>query len=41
MGSEMCIRDRCLEARLKRLRFPAHQGESVSVVLPLGYRVTR
>ncbi len=32
---------RCLEARLKRLRFPAHQGESVSVVLPLGYRVTR
>jgi len=32
---------RCLESRLRRLRFPAHRGGSVSVVLPLGYRVTR
>ncbi|ATB37014.1 serine/threonine-protein kinase Pkn6 [Cystobacter fuscus] len=32
---------KCLEQRLNRLRFPAHRGDAVTVVLPLGYRVTR
>ncbi|WP_245815077.1 protein kinase domain-containing protein [Cystobacter ferrugineus] len=32
---------KCLEQKLNRLRFPAHRGDAVTVVLPLGYRVTR
>ncbi|MET0401791.1 MAG: protein kinase [Cystobacter sp.] len=32
---------RCLERKLERLRFPSHGGDAVSVVLPLGYRVSR
>ncbi|WNG21959.1 serine/threonine protein kinase [Cystobacter fuscus] len=32
---------KCLEQKLNRLRFPAYRGDAVTVVLPLGYRVTR
>ncbi|QRN94972.1 serine/threonine protein kinase [Archangium violaceum] len=32
---------RCLETQMERLRFPAHRDKEVTVVLPVGYRVTR